>query len=168
MKHLILLRHAKSSWANPEQDDFDRPLNKRGKRGARALGKWLRATGIAPQTILCSSARRARETWEGLELSGAPFFNEDLYHANADQILEKIRSSKADGKWMMVIGHNPAIGTLAKNLLVTPPEHPRFGDFPTGALLVADFDVKSFAKIVPASGTARHFLTPHDLVEHQV
>ena len=62
---LILMRHAKSSWDDPAAADFDRPLNGRGRRSAKALGHWLRQRGWLPDRVLCSSARRTRETLDG-------------------------------------------------------------------------------------------------------
>lgn len=163
MKHLILLRHAKSSWVNPELEDFDRPLNKRGKRSARALAKWFRESDWKPDQVLCSSARRTRETWEELDLAGTPELRDDLYHAGADRMLKALRH--AEGKTVLLIGHNPGIAALAHVLVSTPPDHSRFDDFPTGSLLVADFDIKKFAKLAPGTGEVREFLTPHDLTD---
>ncbi|MFD0980391.1 SixA phosphatase family protein [Tropicimonas aquimaris] len=162
MRHLILLRHAKSSWVNPDIDDFDRPLNKRGKRSAKALGTWLHESEMHPDEVLCSSARRARETCEALRLSVGVDLREDLYHAEPEVMLEVLR--KASGKSVLMIGHNPGIAAFAQMLTETPPDHPRFADYPTGALLVLDFDIKNWSKAGPGKGKVRTFLTPHDLV----
>ena len=62
---LILIRHAKSSWANPGQGDHARPLNPRGRRAATAIGGWLADKGYVPDLILCSDAQRTRETTAG-------------------------------------------------------------------------------------------------------
>ncbi|SDL09069.1 SixA phosphatase family protein [Aliiruegeria lutimaris] len=163
MKRLILLRHAKSGWVNPELNDLDRPLNKRGKRGAKALGKWLRGTEYRPDQILCSTARRTRETWEGLGLEGEPELLDALYHAGPDAMLEALKAAK--GATVMMIGHNPGIAMFAHELVETPPEHSRFGDFPTGATLVAGFDIKKWSKLEPRKGKVLEFLTPHDLID---
>ncbi|MBA3323860.1 MAG: histidine phosphatase family protein, partial [Rhodobacteraceae bacterium] len=66
MRRLILMRHAKSSWADPEQPDFERPLNSLGKRGAAAVGAWLAERGIVPQAALVSASVRTQETWAQL------------------------------------------------------------------------------------------------------
>jgi phosphohistidine phosphatase len=165
MKHLILLRHAKSTWVNPDVDDFDRPLNKRGKRSAKVLGQWLRAQGWAPDAVFCSAARRTRETWEGLSLKGTPDLRRDLYHAAPETMLEVIRAAPAAAKTLLLIGHNPGIAALAHQLVAAAPDHSRFNDYPTGSLLIADFDVKKPAKIAPGRGVVRSFVTPHDLTE---
>lgn len=161
MKHLILLRHAKSSWVNPDLDDFDRPLNKRGKRSAKALGEWLRAEGWQPDLVLCSAARRTRETWEGLGLPGEPVLRKDLYHAMPEGMLAILRAATA--QTILLIGHNPGIAALAQDLVREAPQHPRFSDYPTGALLVAGFELKKWSKLGARSGEVKAFLTPHDL-----
>jgi phosphohistidine phosphatase len=73
MKRLYLLRHAKSSWKDASLPDHDRPLAGRGRRAAKAIARHLRDQGIEPELVLCSSARRARETFERIEpaLGGA-------------------------------------------------------------------------------------------------
>lgn len=163
MKTLILLRHAKSSWVNPDLGDIDRPLNKRGKRGAKALGKWLRKSPWQPDRVLCSSARRTRETCDALGLEAAAELRDDLYHASASAMLEILRQQ--DGAQVMVIAHNPGIASLAHSLVASAPDHPRFADYPTGSLLVAQFDISALSQLEPGIGRVESFLTPHDLVE---
>ncbi len=163
MKRLILLRHAKSSWVNPDLGDFERPLNKRGQRSAKALGKWLRHSDWHPDHILCSTARRTRETFEGMRIDSEPELRQELYHASAAQMLDMIRA--ADAETLMVIGHNPGTAQLAHELVSETPAHVRFADYPTGSLLVAEFEIEKWSKLAPGSGRALHFLTPHDLAE---
>ena len=163
MLHLLLLRHAKSSWVNPELSDFDRPLNKRGKRAARAMGDWLRREGWAPDLVLCSSSRRTRETWEAMALDGTPELRQDLYEAGAGRLLEVLRATPAGPGRILLIGHNPGISMLASDLVAAPPDHPRFDDFPTAALLIVGFEAGSPAGIEPGTGRVERFVTPHDL-----
>src|SRR6056297_125572 len=143
MKHLLLLRHAKSSWANPELADIDRPLNKRGKRGATAVGRWMRENGWIPDAALVSAARRTRETWERLELPGTPELRDDLYDAGPEALLTALRAARGDT--VLLIGHNPGIGALAHRLDVAAPGHPRFEDYPTAGLAVLAFDIADWA-----------------------
>ena len=163
MIHVLLLRHAKSSWANPEIDDIDRPLNKRGKRGARGIGRWLQAQHWAPDTILCSPARRTRETCEGLGLRPAPVIANTLYEAEAETIIARLR--EAEGETILLIGHNPGIAEAAHRLAATRPDHPRFDDYPTAALLALRFEIDTPADIEDGAGAVVAFLTPHDLPE---
>ncbi len=161
MKTLLLLRHAKSSWANPEIEDFDRPLNKRGKRAAADIGAWLRAQGWAPDEILCSAARRTRETCERLNADCAPTLMEEIYEAPPGQLLAAVQGAR--GETVMMVGHNPGIGALARYLARETPDHPRFDDYPTGALTILRFDLETWGDIQPGSGEVVTFLTPHDL-----
>ncbi|MEM1432320.1 MAG: histidine phosphatase family protein [Pseudomonadota bacterium] len=161
MKTLILLRHAKSSWANPEMTDLDRPLNKRGKRAASLLGGWLRDKDLAPDVVLCSPSRRTRETYERLELARAPDLRDEIYEAPPGSLMAAVQ--EAEGECVLLVGHNPGIGALAQILSRTAPSHPRFEDYPTGATTVLRFDLADWADLQPGSGDVSAFLTPHDL-----
>jgi phosphohistidine phosphatase len=119
-KRLYLLRHAKSSWKQPELADHDRPLASRGRRAAKAIARHLRERQIAPELVLCSTARRARETLERIEpaLATAAVRREpQLYRASADVLFERLRTVPDDVASVMLIGHNPAIEQLALDLL---------------------------------------------------
>ncbi|MEM7489415.1 MAG: histidine phosphatase family protein [Pseudomonadota bacterium] len=132
---LILLRHAKSDWGDPFQDDRDRPLNARGHAAAPRIGAWLRAGDHVPDRVLCSAARRTRETLAGLGLPDAAVeVRDDLYLAPADRIL-----SLAQGHGtLLIVAHNPGIGTAACRAVTDRPDHPKFGAYPTGACTVID------------------------------
>ncbi len=161
MKRLILMRHAKSDWGDPALPDHARPLNKRGRRAARALGDWLRAEGLEPGEILCSTATRTRETCARLKLPVAPRLIDGLYLAEPAAMLAALRVARADT--VLMIGHNPGIAELAARLVAAPPAHPRFEDYPTGATLVADFAIEDWAALQEHSGDAIHFVIPRDL-----
>ncbi|MGI3211227.1 SixA phosphatase family protein [Roseovarius tibetensis] len=161
MKELILMRHAKSSWGTPGLDDHDRPLNGRGRRAATALGHWMRDEDLAPDQILCSTSIRTRETCDRLGLALAPDLQDSLYLAEPAEMLGVLR--KARGNRILMIGHNPGICDFARTLVATPPAHDRFADYPTGATLVARFDIDDWSDLVPGTGTVRSFVTPHDL-----
>lgn len=158
---LILMRHAKSSWDDPATDDHDRPLNGRGRRSAVALGDWLRDTGWLPDQVLCSTATRTRETYAGLNIPLAAEFHSALYHASAATMRQLLAA--ATGRTVLMIGHNPGIGDFARRLLAAPPDHPRFADYPTGATLVARFDIASWDRLDWQSGRAADFTVPRDL-----
>ena len=117
MKTLYLVRHAKSSWKNPELVDFDRPLNKRGKRDAPFMGEVLMDKKVKPDYILASPAKRTKKTAiEIAEKISFPVkdisFNEELYEASMNSLLSLIK--KIDGKHnsVMIFGHNPGLTTL--------------------------------------------------------
>lgn len=161
-KRLILLRHAKSSWAEAEQKDHERPLNKRGRKSAKAIGKWLNGLNIQPDVILCSDAVRTRETHKRLKIDGELRLRPDLYLADADTILGVLQ--EAEGACVMIIGHNPGIGEFAQRLVASPPPHARFADYPTGATLIVDIPLDDWT--AGHFGTSRvvNFITPRELI----
>ena len=146
---LQLLRHAKSSWSDGALADRDRPLNARGRAAAMRVGARLAAADAAPELILCSPARRTRETCERLCAGFArpPPRREDarLYHADAGRVLEILRGlDDAAPARVMVVGHNPGLQALAAVLAAraNPAAAERaMRRFPTAAL--AEFDVDS-------------------------
>jgi len=162
---LILIRHAKSSWSDPLQDDHARPLNARGRGDAPRVGHWLAAQGHVPDLVLCSDAARTRETLALIlpALQSVPQvrYLDRLYHAAPQTMLEVLQ--RASGACVAMIGHNPAIGMLARSLLRQPPEHPRFADYPTAATTVIGFDLTRWSEVTMQSGRLIGFTIPHDL-----
>ena len=161
---LILTRHAKSGWDDPDLEDFERPLTERGRRSARAIGRWLSEKGYLPDLILCSAAERTRETL-GLILADWPekpeiSYRQALYHASSRGILDVL--SQVDAKTVMVVGHNPGIGTLACCTVARRPDHPDFGRYPTGATAILDFDAENWRSI--KTGACADFVVPRDLL----
>ncbi len=148
MRRLILMRHAKSSWADAGQRDEDRPLNKRGREDAPRMGAWLRQGRYVPDLTLVSTAARTRETWArlGPEFAEIPVaYRSDLYLAEPEGMQRAALAAESEAAVMM-IGHMPGIGELARRLLASPPEDPDFGRFPTAAVAVIDFEAVQFAE----------------------
>ncbi len=164
---LILTRHAKSSWSNDTLDDFDRPLNARGKRSVTAIGDWLARKDYHPDEAIVSTARRTRETWSGIaaQLPGsAPMHaSQALYLASADTMLAELR--RASSPITMLIGHNPGIASFASQIVQAPGHHPRFRDYPTGATSVIRFDAHYWREVEWRTGTLIDFTVPRDLEE---
>jgi len=162
---LILTRHAKSSWDDPKLDDYDRPLNGRGRRSAAEIGAWLRRQGHVPDEVLVSGARRTVETWGQM----APEMPADitmrsvpaLYHAGPQTMLNVLRTGLAPV--VMMIGHNPGIAEFVQRLVSVAPDHPRFADYPTAATTVMDFDIATWADADWRNATAVDFIVPRDL-----
>lgn len=163
MKTLILMRHGKSSWGDPTLDDHDRCLNERGIASANALGDWLRRAGHVADTALVSTALRTRETLEELGLECEATYDRALYLAEPDVMLGRLH--KAAGDTVLMLGHNPGIGWLAQDLVKTPPAHPRFEDYPTGATLVVRFATDDWASVKTGKGEVVDFIVPRDLME---
>jgi phosphohistidine phosphatase len=171
MPRLLLLRHAKSSWDDPEIDDFDRPLNTRGRRSAPLMGRHCAQHNLIPQTILCSSARRTRETLAGI----MPYFTDDLkiqitrdlYMTSQDRHLDLIREAGDTARTVMTIGHNPALRDLAILLIGSgnPSLRAELDDkFPTAAVAVIDFDGRSWDQVGPGGGRIVALFRPRELV----
>jgi len=132
-RRLIVMRHAKAGEL-PGGPDAERALRPRGCRDASAAGRWLAGLGVVPDLVLCSSARRARQTWQyvSAELPGEPKLVTDprLYQAGADRLPGILAETGPDVGSLMYVGHNPAAAELTENLLGTPV------GFPTAAIAV--------------------------------
>ncbi|WP_371154607.1 histidine phosphatase family protein [Jannaschia sp. 2305UL9-9] len=151
---LILLRHAKSDWEDPLQEDRDRPLNRRGRDVAPRVGGWLRANRHVPDLILCSSAVRTRQTRAALGFDDVPTDYQDaLYLAGPDTILAAA-NRRADIPTVMVIAHNPGIAEAAAQACAPRPVHPDFARYPTCACTIIEG---------PFPGKPVAFLVPRDL-----
>lgn len=162
---LILTRHAKSSWDDMMVDDHDRPLNKRGRAAAAAIGEWLAAKGYVPDEALVSSSERTRETWDRVarafgshvELTIRP----DLYQAEPEAMLAALRAAKGDV--VMMIAHNPGIAYFAQGLVEDPPADARFARYPTAATSVIDFDEDDWGSVTWRSGKVVELVFARDI-----
>lgn len=161
MKTLILMRHAKSGWGNPDLKDRDRPLNKRGERASPQMGAWIKAQDLVPDLALVSDARRTRETWDLLGLECPVSFHAGLYLAEPEEILTHLAQQTAER--VLVLCHNPGVAELAATLASDWPKHERFMQFPTASVCVLTLNQPDWQGITPASAAVQHFVTPHDL-----
>jgi len=166
MKRLILTRHAKSAWDDPLTPDRDRPLNDRGNAASADLGQWLASRDYVPGEVLCSDALRTQKTWSGIApaLPGTPVLElkHALYQAGPDVMLAVLRHASADT--VMMIGHNPGIAEFAARLVAHAPHNAEFTRYPTGATLVLDFAIDSWAETAFGEGVAVDFVIPRELV----
>jgi phosphohistidine phosphatase len=132
MRHLRLIRHAKSDWSQ-DLSDFDRPLNGRGERNGPAMQRWLAAEPAPARWIWCSSAVRARQTCAfvaaAFDVPDASIaYEADLYLASAERALEFVRATPEDVTSVAVVFHNPGISHLAHRLSGGEIDHvPTFG-----------------------------------------
>ena len=167
MKSLLLLRHAKSSWKEPGLADHDRPLAPRGRRAARRIAGHLREQGIEPGLVLCSSARRARETLARIESAlGSDVevrIDDDLYGASARDLMGRVRALPEALTSAMLIGHNPAMANLALSLAERGSDLPRIErKFPTAALATLEF-AGSWGELKDGGAELVAFVTPKQL-----
>ncbi|MES2701131.1 MAG: histidine phosphatase family protein [Bacteroidota bacterium] len=118
---LVMIRHAKSSWSNPLQSDYERPLNERGKQDAPDMGKRLKEAGVIPDLIIASSAKRTRQTAKRIahEVGYNPDdiqFEDKLYHCIPSIFEELIYEVKDKMKTIFIIAHNPGITDFVNQL----------------------------------------------------
>jgi phosphohistidine phosphatase len=143
-RRLILLRHAKSAW--PDVADHERPLAGRGRRAAPAIGRWLRESGSVPDLVLCSTALRARQTWQLAEeeLGAHPpsTFEHRIYGASAAELIDLARQTPSRVRTLMIVGHEPTMSDLTLELagddLGSALDRVR-AKFPTAAIAVLAF-----------------------------
>jgi phosphohistidine phosphatase len=168
VKSLYLLRHAKSSWDDAGTSDHERPLAPRGHEAVRRLAAYLVETEVRPQLALCSSAVRARQTYEALATAfGNPELSvEDwLYRASSGEVLTKLTELPAATERVLLVGHNPVLGELAAGLAGeggTGLLCQLKDNFPTGALAVLSFGAPWDA-LRPGLAYLESFVLPRDL-----
>lgn len=173
MRTLSLLRHAKSSWDDPVLDDFDRPLSERGRRDAPRMGAFMAERGLIPDLVLCSSARRTRET---LDLVLAPLgrpdiavtFSRDLYLAPAEALLNALRGCDAGRRHVLLVGHDPGLSELCAELAGSGPRDDlaaMASKFPTAGLAVVDIEAPDWRALGLGQGRLRLFMTPKRLAK---
>jgi phosphohistidine phosphatase len=170
VKSLLLLRHAKSSWDDPDLQDHDRPLSKRGRRAAPLMGQYLTEHDLVPDRVLCSSAVRTRQTWEQvaacLDEHPPVESDPDLYAADVDTLLEIVHSVDDSIERLMLIGHNPGLEMLAADLAGSGDALARGRmrlKFPTAALAELTFEGDRWQDVLPGSGKLVRFVRPKDL-----
>ena len=170
MKTLTLLRHAKSGWDDPVARDFDRPLNPRGRRAAQTVGKEMRARDLGFDKVLASPAARVVETLEEIG-SGygevlQPHYDQRLYLASAETILDLLQSTEDRLNRLLIVGHNPGLERLV--LLLTKQGAGQLRDqaeikYPTATLAEISFPVERWSEVAEGSGTLTLFIRPRDL-----
>ncbi|WP_082880551.1 MULTISPECIES: CHAD domain-containing protein [unclassified Oleiphilus] len=159
MKHLYLLRHAKSSCSKPSLSDLDRPLNKRGLRQIAIMSPILEADGALQANIYSSNAERARQTIQAT-LTCANSFTEvktdkDLYTFSRKKLLKWLHKLGDDENEVLIVGHNPAFEELLEFLLKTPIKR-----FPTCSYVHLELDTPSWAALSPLQAKVRRLITP--------
>lgn len=170
MRRLMLLRHAKSDLAKPGMPDRDRPINRRGQETVAKIGAYMARHGLIPELVLCSTARRARETWE--ELAGvfkdqpATTYESRLYNAGPEVFLDVVRETKAEIRTLLLVGHNPGLHDLAGMLIASGDldHRERLREkYPTAGLVVIDFAPDDWSMVHPYAGRLERFVVPRGL-----
>jgi len=170
MLTLSLLRHAKSSWKDPTIADHDRPLNTRGRTEAPVMGKAMTEHGLDPDLVLCSTARRTRDTLQLVlpELKTEPkiVYEDGLYHGTPQEMLDLLREVAAPASQVLLVGHNPELQSFALDLIGSGAKHLKDrleAKYPTAGLVVVRFQAGAWKDIAVNSGKLELFLAPSDL-----
>lgn len=169
MKTLTLLRHAKSSWDDTVQRDFDRPLNRRGRKAARAVGQEMRAQGMEFDRVIASPAVRVIETLadvsDGYGRAIEPEYDERIYLALTSTLLELVQDTDEGVDRLLLVGHNPGLESLA--ILLSRDGDPVRREiavkYPTSTLAQIAFPVDSWGAVREGSGSISRFIRPRDL-----
>ncbi|HEY1606958.1 MAG TPA: histidine phosphatase family protein [Allosphingosinicella sp.] len=168
MKILTLLRHAKSSWDDPVKRDFDRPLNPRGRRAARIVGREMRNLGLAFDRILASPARRVVQTIEEIASSFGPIepdYDDRIYLASLRTLVELVRETPDAVERLLLIGHNPGLEELT--LFLAGRDGPLRAEveikYPTGTLAGIVFPAAHWRNVGEGQGKIVRFIRPRDL-----
>jgi phosphohistidine phosphatase len=170
MKELLLLRHAKSSWGDPDLDDFDRPLSPRGLDAAPLMGKAIAARNWLPQMALVSPSVRTRETWRIVAAQSPrfiePTFRDTLYEASAGQLLAEVRHAPEEITSLILLGHNPGMQDFATLISGEGSDETAMQQlrkkFPTAGLARLEFDGR-WDELRAGAARLSHFLRPKDL-----
>lgn len=160
MKTLYILRHAKSSWDNTDLADFDRPLNDRGRIAAPFMGQVMYGRQIQPGVVLSSPAKRSKQTAilvkETAELKVPVTYDERIYEASPQILMQVISETDNSANSMMLVGHNPGIEGLIRYL--TGKVEP----MPTAALAVIELNVDSWRDTDADSGSLADLIRPKE------
>jgi len=171
LKILGLYRHAKSDWHDARARDFDRPLNKRGRKGAELMGRHIADHGIPWDRIIASPAVRVAETIElGAKATGqtlATIWDRRIYLASSATLLDLIHEQEGDPGAILMIGHNPGLEDLIFDLVPDDGSSPLRDiveeKFPTAAYAVLELDADSWSDVREGSARLVHLIRPRDL-----
>jgi len=160
MKTLFLVRHAKSSWKYPRLDDFERPLNKRGRKNAPLMGQILRQLKANPDFIISSPANRAAMTARIIaDKIHYPLkkiqYDESIYDSSETDLMRIIADFDDGIKAAMLVGHNPELTLLANTIGNYP-----VSNIPTSGVFCVGFDIPAWSKIEASSGELKFFEFP--------
>jgi phosphohistidine phosphatase len=169
MLHLMLLRHAKSSWPSGMQD-AERPLSDRGEAAARRMGGYMAHHALIPDRVLCSPARRSRDTWAGISAAWPDtvdiVFDDRLYGATCQSIVSIVRAQDDAVRALLLIGHNPGLQEAGERLIAAGDVELRERlreKFPTTALAVIHFALDKWNRVHERSGRLDRYVTPRSI-----
>jgi len=158
MKKLYIIRHAKSSWDDESLNDFDRPLNKRGKANAPMMGGRLKKNGVMPDIIISSPAKRAKSTAEiiakEIGYEKKVHFDENIYESSVDELSKILKSIDDKNNIVFLVGHNPELNMLVDNYVKF------YENIPTCGVVEIGFECDKWADIGPKNAKLLSFDYP--------
>lgn len=168
----MLMRHAKSSWSDPDLKDQERPLNARGRKAARVMGAWMKEKSVVPDLVLMSNARRSQETWERvsktLDADIPAQVVDQIYMAGPEEMLSAVRGTPDDAKTVLVIGHQPGLSAFARKLANGNTRSGckrAYRKFPTGAVAEIKTGRESWKDVTFGDADFTRFVCPRELTD---
>jgi len=163
MKTLLILRHAKSSWDNPELRDFDRPLNLRGQKAARLMGNVIYKYGLQPDLFVSSPAKRAKQTVarvkETVQSNAKIKFDKRIYEASPATLRQVISELDNEIEKVLLVGHNPGLEGFIKFLTSETQV------MPTAALAELNLNIEKWTDISAGCGSLKLLIRPKDEIK---
>lgn len=161
MKLLLVMRHGKSSWKDSSLPDTERPLKKRGRKDSARIGSLMKKQDLTPDIILCSSAKRAKQTakifMKALEYQGDIEYVDSFYMAEPETYFATLRSL-ADVGSVMLIGHNPGLETMVQILT------DEIRSLPTAALAIIELPIDEWQQLsLETNGELKQLWLPREL-----
>jgi phosphohistidine phosphatase len=171
VKKLALFRHAKSDWSDARARDFDRPLNHRGQRGARAMGQYIKSTSHHFDRIVASPAVRAAETVEEASKAwGCTFkveWDRRIYLASSATLIDLLKELDGDPASILMIGHNPGLEDLIFDLVPDDGSSPLRDEvvekFPTATFALMELDIDRWSDVAEGCARLVELKRPRDL-----
>jgi phosphohistidine phosphatase len=161
MKSVLLFRHGKSDWSADFETDFDRPLAGRGRKASKRMGSFLGVRDRYPEVVYCSPAVRAKRTLEIAVEAGewktTIRYDDRLYGAEAETVLDIVRHSDGAGEKIMVVGHEPTMSACVELFTGAVVR------FPTAAICRIDFDMDEWREVGPGEGEIIWHIPPRVL-----
>ena len=160
MKIIHLIRHAKSSWDNPDLDDFSRTLNERGKKDAPFMANKLKDLGCNPDYFISSPAKRTKETSkifsQALNFDFEKIiFDERIYESSLKQLLQILNEVPNNFNNIVLIGHNPTLTQLSNYLTNDFIDH-----IPTCGIVKIELEIDDWQHIIQGIGNKNFFIYP--------
>ncbi len=172
MKNLSILRHAKSGWDATVERDFDRPINRRGERGAELVGQYAKRQGFAIDRIVASPALRVTQTLDIFQPAAGlaalePHFDRRIYLASAATLIDVLRDTGGDAEHLLIAGHNPGLEDLILMLVPDSTDDPHRAKveekLPTSALARLELDIADWRDLDVGQARIADFIRPRDL-----